>query len=62
MKNINEFSIKINKRLSFDTVVIGGVGGCAEAISSAQNGAHTLLVESAGVLGRAGSAWTCNAA
>lgn len=52
MENINEFSIKTNKRLSFDTVVIGGeVGGCAAAISSARNGAHTLLVESAGVLG-----------
>lgn len=52
MNVFDEYALEIKKRISFDTVVIGGgVGGCAAAIAAARNGAHTLLVESTGVLG-----------
>lgn len=45
-------NIEINNLLEFDTVVIGGgVAGCAAAISSARNGARTLLAEEFGALG-----------
>ncbi len=48
-KNI---SVEVNKTLQYDVVVCGGgFAGVSAAVSSAKNGARTLLIESGGELG-----------